>query len=268
MRRILIPIFSFVCIVFAWSANDNTSADAPSMGMGGTSVALENVYGNFNNQAILGLIEDLTVATSYCNRFSLYDARVMAAVPLSFGTIGVNISRYGSSLYSEMKLGAVFSRKFGDKFSAALQADILSIKPSEQEKSMYAFTAEIGLWAHPLENLTIGFHLYNFLNTEYKTLYSNESIPVNMKLGLGYTIFDNFLFSAEVENSSIYGTSVRAGMEYYIVDQVIIRTGGASNPTLASIGLGVVLGNFHIDVAGQVVRTIGKTGSISLSYAF
>ncbi len=264
--------FLFIAIVlFALevkSANDNASGDAPAMGMGGTSVVSNNIYSSNNNQAILALIEKPTIATSYCNRFSLSDMQVMAAIPFSIGTIGLNVSRYGSSLYSEIKAGASFSRCFGQYFSAALQADLLTVKPSPQGESLYAFTAEIGLWARPLEDLTIGFHIYNFINTKYDALYYSESVPVNMKFGLAYTIFDNFLITGELENSSIYGTSVRAGMEYYIVDQVVIRTGGASNPVLASIGLGVVLGDFHIDVAGQAVRSIGKTGSVSLTYAF
>jgi len=250
------------------SANDNTSADAQAMALGGASVALVNVYGNYNNQAVLAFAESPIVATSYSNSFSLNDARVMAVLPSSYGSIGINVSRYGSSLYSEVKGAASFSRSFGDNFSASLQADVLSVQPSPDEESIYAFTAEMGIWARPVENLTIGFHIYNFINAKYDALYYEETIPVNMKLGLGYSIFDNFMLTAELENSSIYGTSLRGGMEYYIVDQVVLRTGGASNPALASIGLGVVLGGFHLDVAAQAVRYIGKTGAVSLSYAF
>ena len=268
MRKVFLLAFLLVVALGAKSANDNISADAKALGMGGASVALENIYGNYNNQAVLALLETPTIATSYNNSFSLADARVMAVIPFAVGTVGLNVSRYGSSLYSELKAGASFSRRFGDNFSASLQADLLSVMPAPGEESLYAFTAEIGLWARPIENLTIGFHLYNFINAKYEALYYDETIPVNMKLGLGYTVFDNFLLTTEIENSSIYGTSVRGGMEYSIVEQVVLRVGGASNPALASIGLGVVLGGFELDVAAQAVRHIGKTGAVSLSYAF
>lgn len=268
MGKATLFIFLFLLSLSLQAANDNTTADARAIGLGGASVALNNIYGSFNNQAVLALLESTTVATSYSNNFSLSDARVMGAVPLSFGTVGMNVSRYGSSLYSEIKAGANFSRRFGDNFSASLQADILSVMLSPDEESIYGFTAELAIWARPIEDLTIGFHLYNFINAKYETLYYDEAIPVNMKLGLGYSIFDNFMLTAELENSSIYGTSVRGGMEYYIVDQIIFRMGGASNPALVSIGLGVVLGGFRLDVAAQAVRYIGKTGAVSLSYAF
>ncbi|MDA3853216.1 MAG: hypothetical protein PF444_03110 [Bacteroidales bacterium] len=268
MRIVALFTLLFLFAYGAQSANDNVPADAQAMGLGGASVVLENVYGNFNNQAVLALLESPVIATSYSNQFSLTDARVMAALPFSFGNIGMNVSRYGSSLYSELKAGASFSRRFGENFSASLQADMLSVMPGPNVESIYAFTAEIGLWARPIEDLTIGFHLYNFINAKYETLYYDEKVPVNMKLGLGYTVFNNFLFTAELENSSIYGTSVRGGMKYHIVDQVVFRTGGASNPALAYIGLGVILGDFHLDVAAQAVRHIGKTGAISLSYVF
>lgn len=268
MRVATLCILLFFLILGVQSANDNTSADAQSLGLGGASVALESVYGNFNNQAVLALLESPVLASSYANRFTLTDARVMAAFPFSFGSLGVNVSRYGSSLYSELKAGASFSRRFGENFSASMQADMLSVMPAPDVEAIYAFTAEIGIWARPIEDLTIGFHLYNFINAKYETLYYDEKIPVNMKLGLAYTIYDNFLLTAELENSSIYGTSVRGGMEYYIVDQVIFRTGGASNPALASIGLGIILGGFQLDVVAQAVRYIGRTGAVSLSYAF
>lgn len=268
MKKTILFFFILLIALNAFPANDNTSADAHSLGLGGSSVVIENVYANFNNQALLALIETPTIATSFVNQFSLNDARVMAALPFSYGTIGLNVGRYGSSLYSELKAGVSFSRCFGDRFSASLQADMLSVMPSPNETSIYAFSAEIGLWANPIEDLTIGFHLYNFINAKYETLYYDELIPVNMTLGLGYSIFDNFLLTAEIENSSIHGTSVRAGMEYYIVDQLVFRTGAASNPALASIGLGLVLGGFRLDIAGQAVRYIGRTGAVSLSYAF
>ncbi len=268
MRKIttLLIILSFLSSLGA--SNDNQSADAPSLGLGGASVVQENIYANYNNQALLGLIETPTIATSYSHSFSLNDMRVMAVLPVSFGTFGVNVSRFGSSNYADLKFGAAYSRMFGDNFSAALQADLLSVMPSPSESSVYTFTAELGLWARPLEDLTLGFHLYNFINAGYDLLYYEEDIPVNMKFGLGYSIFENFLFSAEIENNSLYGTAVRGGMEYHIIDQVILRTGGASNPALASIGLGVILSGFHLDVAAQMIRNYGKTGAVSLSYAF
>lgn len=268
MKNIVFFILLLTSSVIVHSANDNVTSDAISLSLGGASVVLDNVYANFNNQALLAFVESPTLATCYYNTFSISSVQVMAAIPISTGTIGVNVSRYGSSLYSEYKAAASFSRRFGDNFAASLQADLLSVLPSPNEQSINAFTAEIGLWARPMEDLTLGFHLYNFINAQYKGLYYDENVPVIMKLGMGYSIFENFQLTVEIENSSIHGTSVRGGMEYYIVDQVVLRTGGASNPSLASIGLGVILGKLHIDIATQAVRYIGKTGGVSMSYTF
>ena len=238
------------------------------MGLGGASVVLDNIYGSYNNQATLAHIEQLTLATSFSSRFSLSDARVMAAIPFSYGVIGFNISRFGSESYGEYKVGLSYSRSFGDLFSAALQADVLSVMQSLQGDVLYAFTGEASLWMHPIPELTLGFHLYNFLQAEYPTLFYDESIPVNMKLGLGYTVFDNFLLTGEIENSSLYGTCLRGGLAYTLYEGVVLRTGGASHPTLASIGLGVKWSGLSIDIAAQAVRSIGKTGGVSLSYSF
>lgn len=268
MRILTLLFVVFLSYTYSFAANDNTASDAKSMALGGASVASSNIYSSINNPAFLTDIESITLATSYSNKYSLSNTQVMAALPFSFGTLGVNVSRYGSSLYSEIKSGLSYSRKFGDNFGAAVQTDLLGVMLSPVDEMAYAFTAEIGLWATPLENLTLGFHIYNFINAKYETLYNDEAVPVNMKLGLAYSIYENFSLTGEVENSSIYGTSVRGGMAYDIVEQVTFRAGAASNPALASIGLGVLVSGFNIDIAAQAVRNIGKTGAVSISYAF
>lgn len=248
--------------------NDNASTDAVALGLGGTSVASLNAYGAFNNQAVLALISQPTIACSYASPFGFSDAKLMAVLPFEYGTIGIGLSRFGTSLYNEMKLGVSYSRMFGDRFSASLQADVLSVLPSPSEDVKYAFTSEIGLWVLLLDDLTLGFHIYNFLNMEYAFSYYDEAIPVNTKLGLAYQIFSNFTVTTELENSSIYGTSVRGGMSYDILDNVVARVGAASNPALVSIGLGVKLSTFNLDMAVQSIRYVGRTASGSISYAF
>lgn len=267
MRLLLLFAILFLSTV-AFPVNDNTSSDATSMALGGVSVVQESVYGSFNNQAVLATLDKTTLATSYARRFSLSDAQVMLACPTSFGTLGFNVSCFGSSLYGETKAGASYSRLFGDRFSGSLQFDLLGINGADYQESVYAFTSEIGLWARLLDDLTFGFHVYNFINAEYRGVYYDEAIPVNMKLGLAYSILDNFSLSSEIENSSLYGTSLRGGMAYHIVDQVVFRTGMASNPSLVSLGLGVQFAGFNLDIAAQSVRYIGKTGAVSISYAF
>lgn len=268
MKKLVILFFLVINFLPIFSVNDNKSADASSLALGGASVATNNVYAAYNNQALLSLRESTTIATSYLQSFAINDIRVMAAVPVSFGTFGFNISRLGTSNYAEYKFGAAYARSFGDKFGAALQADLLSVMPSPIDKTSYLFTAELGIWYRPIEDLTVGLHAYNFINAKYKFAYYKESVPVNLKLGLSYSILNNFIISGEVENNSLYGTSVRGGFEYKIVDMVVFRAGGASNPALASLGVGVIMKKLRIDVTGQAVRYIGKNGSISLSYAF
>lgn len=268
MCRLVFTIFLVCFLSLIYASNDNRATDAPAMGLGGTSVTTNNIYASFNNQSLLAFQTQLQVACSHATLSTVSDTRAMIVVPLSFGTVASSLSRLGNSLYSEMQLGFAYTRGFGDRFSASLQADILSIKPSPDQSSLYSFTAEIGLWAQPIDNLTLGFHIYNFINAEYETLFYDEPVPVNMRLGLSYTILDDCIVTTEIENSNIYGTSVRGGLAYAVIDQLTIRCGGASNPSLASLGLGVRLVGLDIDVAAQAVRYIGKTGSVSIAYAF
>lgn len=268
MCRLVITLFLLCCLFTVYPSNDNRATDAPAMSLGGASVTTNNIYACFNNQSLLAFQTQTQVACSHAALTTVSDTRVMIAVPLSFGTVASSLSRLGNSLYSEMQLGFAYTRHFGNHFAASLQTDILSISPSPDQSSLYSFTAEIGLWAQPIDNLTLGFHIYNFINAKYETLFYDEPVPVNMRLGLSYTILDDCVVITEIENSNIYGTSVRGGLAYSIMDQLTIRCGAASNPSLASLGLGVRLIGLDIDVAAQAVRYIGKTGSVSIAYSF
>ncbi len=267
MRSVTLFVLLSLCLNF-FAVNDNTSSDALSLALGGASVATDNVYSGMNNPAVVAFSSSPVVAMTYASRFSLSDVGLTASIPTKFGVFGVNAHSFGSSNYAEMKYAAYYARAFGEQFSASLQVDALSLVLNSQGESLWCMTAEIGLWYRVTKDLTFGFHLYNMLNTEYETYYYDEPVPVNLKLGLAYSVFDNFMLTTEIENSSVYGTSLRGGMQYTLMPQVFLRCGGASNPALASLGIGVEWHQLKFDIAAQAVRIIGKTGAFSIAYIF
>ena len=267
MRTLHLLLLLFFLQSF-YAANDNLPSDASSQALGGVSVVLDKPTAVINNPAFVANFDSPLLAASFSSSFGLERMTLAAAYPIERGAWGAQIQRAGLLDYAEMKYALFYARSFGENFSASLQFDAFSVMSQSNAQAQWAMSGELSLAYHITSDFTLGFHLYNFLNAHYEMLYYDEQIPVNVKLGFAYRVFDNFTFLSEIENSSLYGTSLRAGMEYAITDGVYFRTGGASNPVLASMGIGYRMKNIHIDVAAQAVRTVGKTGAISLAYAF
>lgn len=266
MMRILFLLFTLFIVQSFYAINDNTPTDAASQALGGTSVVLDNSSALMNNPAWTATFVEPVAVASFSSSFGIDRMGLAAVYPSDFGALGFNVKRAGLLDYAEMQYGLFYARSFGDNFSAALQTDIFSVMPQSTAHTQWAFSGELALAYQVSPDLSLAFHLFNVLNSHYEMMYYDEQIPVSLKVGFAYRVFDNFTLLSELENNSIYGTSFRGGMEYLITPGVYFRTGGGSNPVLASLGLGLKLKNIHIDIAAQAVRTIGKTGAVSLAY--
>ena len=266
--RTLCYICLLVFVQSLYAINDDLPSDASSQALGGVSVVLDHPSAVMNNPAITAYFDSPLIISSFSSSFSIDRMGAAVALPLRQGVVGMNVQRSGLLDYAEMKYGLYYARAFGSTFSAALQIDGLSVVPQSTASSQWAISGEVALWYQPTADFSVGIHIYNVLGSQYEMFYYDEQIPVNLKFGFAYTVFDNFTLVSEIENSSVYGTSIRGGVEYAITDGVYFRTGGATNPVLASLGLGFELNNWRVDAAAQVVRTIGKTGAVSLAYVF
>ena len=109
-----------------------------------------------------------------------------------------------------------------------------------------------------------------------KISYGGDSyaLPMEAKAGAAYTVAG---FTASLEADYVFSAGLMAalGVQYGIKDLVFIRAGyeyGASNmviPSHASLGLGLKLKGFHLDVSYLTAsKTLGNTVALGLGYAF
>ncbi len=271
MKNYFTTLLLVLVLSHVYAGDHNTPAGARSSAMGNASVAQQDVWSAFHNQAGLAFVKSPVVGISHEQRFMLSELSVNAAafaLPTKRnGTFAVSVSYFGYKLYNEQKAALAYGKSFGDKFSAGVQLDYLQTTIAEGYGSKGAFTVEAGIQAQLVKNLWLGAHVYN-PNKAKLSDYNEEKIPSVVKLGLNYTFSDKVNLAVETEKDLDADAILKAGIEYHPVKQFYLRGGISTDPVLSSFGFGLVLQNFVIDIAANYHQDLGFTPHVALAYSF
>lgn len=258
---IALPLLTF-------GGNENLPVGARSVALGHASVNLQDIWSAHHNQAGLANLERIGGGIYYESRFTMAALSLkggVAALPFDFGTFGVSVTSFGYSLYSESKVGLAYAMKLGENVRMGVQFNYHRTQIAEGYGNANLFTGEVGLQADITEALSVGAHVYNPTLTSQAD-YNNERIPTTIRLGASYQFNEKFFLSVEGHQNIYDKAQFRAGMEYHIIEQLYLRGGISTNPTLASFGFGLKLKKFFIDVASSYHATLGFSPQVSLSY--
>lgn len=267
MKRIL--LFTLFVLSVCVRAGDNPPLGARSQGMAGCGTALSgDVWGVQNNQASLAGLTTMQFGVFYESRFMMSELGMKAfagAFPTKYGTFGLSVNSFGYTMYGETKAGIAYAKKLGERFSMGVQLDYFNTRLGENYGSSSTVGGEIGILAEPVKNLTVGLHLFNPTRSKLSGNIE-ERIPTVMRFGMSYKFSDQVFIIAEAEKDIDYKTNFRGGLEYRPVPAFYIRAGAASNPGLVSMGFGVVLKKFRLDVASSFHSVLGFSPSVGLLY--
>jgi len=262
----LLPIF-FSFSIFAQDGVTN-STDARSKGVANASVAFTGINSIFTNQAGLAGLENMGFLLSAEQRFVLNDLNNLGAgfaIPTNSGTFGLSISYFGFEDFNQSKIGLTYARKLMEKFSIGIQFDMLSTQISEYgNKNLFTF--EIGVQSELIENLLLGFHLYNPVKLE---LIEDEFLPTILRAGATYTASKKLMLHTELEKDFDFPFVFKAGIEYELVNDFWLRLGVHTNPTALSFGIGYQMKNgLRFDLASNYHQELGFTPSIGVGFDF
>lgn len=266
----------FILLIFPTfpsnASNDNYPAGARAAALGNVSVMYPDFWSIWHNQAGLGFYPHLSVGIHHENRFVVPEfglSCVGFTLPTSTGTFALSWSYFGYSRYHENKVGLALGKAFHDRIAVGLQIDYLNTFIDEELRSSGTVAIEAGIMAEPVDNLLIGFHVFNPTASRLRKM-KEERIPVIMRLGLGYNFNDRFFLGAETEKDlDISGANYKAGMEYRLIEYIYIRIGlGVQEYVQHSFGLGFHLRSFQADVAFSYQQIVGYTPYLSFRYVF
>lgn len=265
-------LFLFIALssLYCFGGNDNVPVGGRAAGMGTSSVMLTDFWSSNVNQAGLAFYKTTAAGLYYENRFLVKELSLKGlafVLPTKSGTLGVNYSYFGYSLFNQNKVGVSYSMAFGKNFAVGVQLDWMSIHLGETYGTKNALTFEVGMLGNISEHLKAGVHIFNPTNTKLSD-YQNERIPTVINAGLAYDFSGKVLVCAEAEKNIYEKTNIKAGVEYHFVQMAYLRAGISTQPSLATFGLGLDFKNFKFDLAGSIHQQLGFSPQMSLVYQF
>ncbi len=267
-KHIFIALFYFLTAIV--SAQSNANFGGRSAGMAHASVTLSDVWSTHHNQAGLAWLKAPSVGVYYQNKFTLKELNNIGlayAHPMKKGTMAVQWSNFGYSLYQENKVGLAYALQLSENFSGGVQLDYLSTKLGGIYGSKSVLSAEVGLQAKITSKIRLGVHIYNPTRVKLNE-YNNEAVPTIMRFGMDYRFSKKVLVVVETQKDIDHIAMLKTGIEYKANDKVYFRAGMATGPTLASFGFGLMMKQYKLNIAASYHQTLGFSPELSFTYKF
>ena len=271
LRKYLFFILLIAISEQAMAGGEIQPRGARSVGLGNSSIVLQDLWSAFNNQAGLVEIDGLVAGGYYRNLFfveGLSDQGLVVAYGKGKNAFALDVSNFGIDQFSENKVGLAYAMELGEKLDMGVQLNYHSTRiGTDEEFKRNALTAELSMLAQLTKELQLGFKVFNPSQTKLSD-FEDERIPTVMTIGGGYAFNDKVTLVSEVVKDIDLPAIVRAGVEYRVVPTIFLRGGVSTEPTLSSFGAGFILGQLDLDFAASYHHTLGYSTQISLSYRF
>ena len=273
MRKIAVAGLLLTLLIFslnAKAAGEFRSLGGRASGMSGVSVALTDYWSAVNSPASNAWNQGISAGVFFENRFMMKELSyktVMVSACIKPGAFSFSCTHFGTGMYSELKTGLGYARKFGKKFSAGLQLDYYRFQVSDGYGAANIFNCEAGLYFRPSRQLAVGFHCINPVPVKLSWA-SGESLPTLIRLGIAYNFTDELLISAEAEKDPVSKACLRLGAEYRFAKTLSARVGMATGPFRFSLGAGILISRFSIDLATEYSQVLGFSPAVSIQYQF
>lgn len=271
LQRIFKEAFAatLLLIVSAQLGFSQNSPGARASAMGGAYLVMHDVWSSLHNQAGLVYLDGVSAGVFYENRFGLNelsDRGAVVAMPLGNSAFGLNYHTFGYSSFSTSKTSLAYALKLTDKFSFGLQFNYHSTRIAENYGKASSLSVEGGFLYAMNDKISLAGHISN-PNRARLSDFNDERIPTILRIGAGYRFSEKVILTSEIRKASDATPSLRAGVEYIIVEQFALRAGFGSTPAQYSFGFGWKLKTFQLDVATGYHILLGFSPQLSLTYA-
>lgn len=244
---------------------------ARAASMGGVSVALSDFWSATDNVAALSELDEPTFGTALRQNFMLdrlcYKTLAFAVPVSKVGAVGLRYTHFGSAVYSEQRLSALYSQRLGKRVAVAAELDYLYCGTNDVYYDNYhRITFAVGTQMYLTPDFTVGFHVFNPFAVALNKAY-NQSIPSVVRLGVAYNITSQLLAAVEFEKNLYMRHTIRSGVEYKFLDCFYARLGFSTEPLIYTFGVGVERRRWTVDIGTQVHNALGVSPMVAVTYS-
>lgn len=269
-RFVSFGALGFLCFHYSFSQINYTSVGARSAGLSDASVALNDSWSCFNNQAGLANVSNTTVGFSIENKYQLKELaqrNAYAVVPFHSGALGLSLRYFGFSNYYDIKYGIGYGLKLSTWMSAGAQINLSQNYIADGFGISNSVSSEFGLLITPFNHLRLGFHYSN----PYGRIMQQEgniSIPEILRIGGTYNLSTQTNINLEWENWKGYNCALKGGLEFPLWKEIFFRCGYSTGSDEYSFGIGYKKNKIIADIAFTRHPVLGITPQLSIAYEF
>jgi len=266
VRLLFLTLVSFQ---LSFSAFERHGQGARSKSMGGTSAGLcDDVWGMFLNPSALAQIGQPEAGFFYSPQPfglpELADAGFVVASGTPFGSVGIAVQQFGSSLYREITASLTYARTF-ESFSAGIATNLYAVS-IERYGSAKSVGFDLGMHVKLLEQLRWGISVQNINAPTIGA--AREKLPQEFLVGMAYVPDAHVRLAFDLQKQTSFELSPKFGFEYLPAGVIALRAGFSGEPSEISGGVGVRLSSFQFDYAVVHHQELGWTQHGSLSLRF
>ncbi len=231
------------------------------------SSAQKDAFSFTGNQAALAGIKKISVGIYGERRFMLADLtsyQLAFALPTSSGNFGLQANYFGSSVFSQSRLGLAYARNLG-KVDVGAQFNYHQIKIAGYGNAS-AINFDAGAILHISEQFQTGVHVYNPTRVSFGK-NSEEKLPMVYSFGFGYDASENFFIGTEIEKVEGQPVNVNAGLQYSFDEKIFARAGISSSTSVFYFGAGFLWSGVRIDLTASLHPSLGVTPGLLLVYS-
>lgn len=265
MVKIIICLLLFP---FLASAQGWLPMGGRSNSMANATVAVSDPWSYHHNPGALAEVEKMSFGFSYENRFLLKELQSQGLVyvqPLKTGVLSVGAQLYGFELYRTYRVGAGYSLKLSEKFSAGVQMNYQGLRLTEYYGSKNTLTAELGVFAKITDEWKVGVSIFN-LGRAKLTDFQDDRFTTLMRIGTTYNFSKKVLVAAEVEKNVDFPMRAKAALDYELIDNFFFRAGFATQPVEITFGFGYKFQTLQLDLGSAYHQQLGWSPHLSLTY--
>lgn len=268
MFRNLFLTCSLVLISFISMAQQliGYGKNAASFGMGDIVGSYTDVRGILANPSSIATLPNIQSFVFIDQRFGLkelssYSAAI--AIPLSSGSFGLSLNRFGYNLYNENLISLSYARQLFTNLSigGSVEYNYFSI-PEYGSKGQIGF--QLGINSTISSSTTLYFSIKN---PNRPLINETDRLPSFFNLGATYSPSKQLVLRAELNKTLDFKEDIRFGVEYFPSPKVVIRAGGHTYPAQFSFGFGILpYESIVIEASSKYDTRLGFLPGIGLSY--
>lgn len=248
------------------SAQSNEPCGARASGMGNAVVTVSDEWSSFHNIAGSATQKHYAAGLWYKNDYAIraYKETAMHLVgALWKGGFVASFYKFGNEVYNTNCISAGYAHKIS-LVSLGLQVHYVQLAMENLGVRRNVVLDFGGIAELVPSKLIFGATISNLNQAKI----NNELLPVVMKAGLSYRSGKKVMLNVEVEKDILYKPTVKAGIEYALLDKFRIRTGVNTHPFINFFGVGFQNHTFQLDYALTKHLQLGYSNRISILVFF